>query len=141
VISGPDAGLEVSVSGRPVSIGKGATADLVLSDPAVSRLHAVISLEPNGFYVQDLGSTNGTEIDGVAIERAPLRPGARLRIGASIVEFAPRTRNLMPVLSAEDELEGLVGASAAMREVYAMIRLVAPTEATAVLRGETGTGK
>ena len=53
--------------GRRVLVGRAPSADLRLDDPRVSRLHARIELRPDGVYVEDLGSRNGTLVDGQPI--------------------------------------------------------------------------
>lgn len=68
------------------TIGRVGAADFCLDVPLVSRLHCRIEAGPEGeLTVVDLGSTNGTWIDGARITRAPLGPGSVLRIGR--VEF------------------------------------------------------
>jgi len=65
-----------------VVLGRDEGASLVLGDGSVSRRHArVTSLSDGTFRIQDLGSTNGTAINGVPVETAPLRPGDHLEVG------------------------------------------------------------
>lgn len=67
-------------------IGRGAGADISLEDPGVSRSHAEIVLGiPH--VLRDLGSTNGTRLDGRAIAEAPLYDGARITIGSTTFTF------------------------------------------------------
>jgi adenylate cyclase len=68
-------------SGARVRLGRGGDNDVVLSDVSVSRYHAELVREADGWYVQDLKSTNGVEVNRVPVERAPLQPGDRLGIG------------------------------------------------------------
>lgn len=70
----------------PVVIGRGAEADLQIDDPGVSRRHAMVRLRPSP-SVTDLGSTNGTAVDGVGIEEADLRDGAVLTFGSTRTVF------------------------------------------------------
>lgn len=65
-------------------VGRSATCQLRLSEPQVSGLHAELSWEGHCWIVQDLGSRNGTFVDGTRLqpgERAPVQPGARLAFG------------------------------------------------------------
>ena len=65
--------------------------DVVLSHPTVSRRHARLILVDNVLQIEDLGSTNGTSVDGTVVAAGMLRPlqaGARLRIGD--IELAVR---------------------------------------------------
>jgi adenylate cyclase len=64
-----------------VKIGRGAENDIVLPDFSVSRRHAVLRSEAEGWALIDLGSTNGVQINRVTVKRALVRPGDRLKIG------------------------------------------------------------
>lgn len=67
--------------GRPWLVGRGASADFLLGDPSVSRHHAEMQAGPDGLRVRDLGSANGTLLNGVPITEAVLRPGDVLTLG------------------------------------------------------------
>jgi hypothetical protein len=76
VLQGFYEGLELAVDRPWWVIGRGRGADAVLSEATISRAHAAIGFEPGrGFFIQDLGSTNGTLVNGTRAERA--RPRAR----------------------------------------------------------------
>jgi serine phosphatase RsbU (regulator of sigma subunit) len=64
------------------TLGRLPGQDLVLSDPLVSRRHAVIVHESGAWAVIDQGSTHGTFLNGVRVERAELLPGDELRLGS-----------------------------------------------------------
>jgi len=82
VLQGFYEGLELAVDRPWWVIGRGRGADAVLAEATISRAHAAIGFEPeSGFFVQDLGSTNGTLVNGTRAERAPLRNGDELRMG------------------------------------------------------------
>jgi diguanylate cyclase (GGDEF)-like protein len=69
--------------GETVAIGRDEGTELILSDSSVSRRHAkVVCGQDGGLMVYDLGSTNGTAVNGQAIERSPFRPGDHLEVGA-----------------------------------------------------------
>lgn len=69
--------------GEVVVIGREDSAGLILSDPSVSRRHAkIVCAEDGGLTVYDLTSTNGTAVNGQAIERAEFRPNDHLEVGA-----------------------------------------------------------
>lgn len=72
----------VPLSGGKVRLGRGADNDVVLSDASVSRYHAEIRRESDGWVIHDMKSTNGVEVNGMPVERAVLEAGDRLRIGA-----------------------------------------------------------
>jgi adenylate cyclase len=71
----------VVTGGRPFSVGRAASCDLAVQDPTVSRRHAELELAGAGVRVRDLGSTNGTYLDGVRIIDALATPGARVAFG------------------------------------------------------------
>ncbi|HEV2854439.1 MAG TPA: adenylate/guanylate cyclase domain-containing protein [Thermoanaerobaculia bacterium] len=72
----------VPLTGGRTRLGRGGDNDVVLSDVSVSRYHAEILRESDGWFVHDLKSTNGVEVNRVPVEKAPLRPGDLLGIGA-----------------------------------------------------------
>ena len=81
VLSGFYEGLEVPMDREWLVIGRGRGADVLLADPTVSRAHAAIGFDGNGFFLQDLGSTNGTWCNGEPCERGPLSNGDEVRVG------------------------------------------------------------
>ncbi|MCU1675657.1 MAG: domain containing protein [Frankiales bacterium] len=69
-------------------IGRGNDVDLRLLDPGVSRRHVQVRVTDEGVYAEDLGSTNGTTLDGVRLNRPTLlRPGGRLSAGATTLIY------------------------------------------------------
>lgn len=83
VVSGAREGLNVSLSAtEPLLIGR-KRGDLILDDPLVSGAHAQLVPRDDGWVLQDLGSTNGTMVDGRLIRELVLRPGAEITIGQS----------------------------------------------------------
>jgi len=70
---------------RNFLIGRDAEADLVFDLPTVSRLHAEIQPRVDGWFVRDLGSSNGTSVNGWKVTEAPLRPGDEVQLPGGIV--------------------------------------------------------
>jgi hypothetical protein len=62
-------------------VGRGAQCDLQLSDDTVSRCHAKLAFRGGGWVIQDLGSTNGTWVNGRRVGRSQVRPGDRVALG------------------------------------------------------------
>ncbi|MHB9861334.1 FHA domain-containing protein [Streptomyces sp. YIM S03343] len=92
VVAGPDAGGVHLLHGGQIRIGRSADADVPLDDPDVSRLHCAITVEPGGrVSVADLGSTNGTVLDGTRVGAQAVRfpTGALLRLGESALRLTP----------------------------------------------------
>ncbi|QIQ04569.1 FtsK/SpoIIIE domain-containing protein [Streptomyces liangshanensis] len=90
VVAGPDAGGVHLLHGGQIRIGRSADADVPLDDPDVSRLHCAVTVaDDGGVSVADLGSTNGTTLEGAEVGPVPVRlpAGALLRIGESAVRL------------------------------------------------------
>jgi len=92
-IGGTDPGRIAEVQDNGVTIGRDPGREVVFADTELSRLHARVTRAPNGLVAEDLGSTNGTFVDGVRIS-APtlLRDGAVLRVGRQYLKYERRTR-------------------------------------------------
>jgi DNA-binding SARP family transcriptional activator len=81
-------GQRIVLAGSPVVLGRQADCDLVLHDEQASRRHAQVEPGPEGFVLVDLGSTNGTLLNGRPVDGpAPLAPGDRIVVGDTIVRF------------------------------------------------------
>lgn len=108
-------------------------------DPAVSRLHAELEPRADGLWVHDVGSKNGTFVDGVRVERARVGEGGRLVVGGTtmIVSYT-EIREVLPPASA---IEGFTVVSPAMRRFSARLLELARTNVTVLVLGETGAGK
>ncbi len=91
VVGGPDAGATHELPEAGLVIGRDPTCDLVLHDDDLSRRHCRVMPAPRGAFVRDLGSTNGTALDGrlVATEDAELPAHALLRVGSSTLALTP----------------------------------------------------
>jgi transcriptional regulator with GAF, ATPase, and Fis domain len=135
------AGPHTAVIDRPLVLGSAAKADVVVDDSTVSRLHAELDPRPDGLWVRDLGSTNGTFVDGLLVTAARLPAAARIRVGETTLALLPEMEATPVDLWPDDGLGDLVGGSAPMRELYASIVRVAASEAAVLVQGETGTGK
>ena len=84
VVSGPNAGLTVDVD-EEIVIGREDT-DLAIDDEELSKRHAVVRRHANRLQVEDLGSTNGTFVDGTRIaEPTLLGGGAEIKVGTTVI--------------------------------------------------------
>jgi adenylate cyclase len=73
---------------RPLSIGRAKSSSLMLDDPSISRLHAVVHASPNGqWQIIDRGSINGIKVNGRLIKEATLRPNDEIIAGAYRIRF------------------------------------------------------
>ncbi len=141
VLVGPDAGASESFAQAHVRVGAHRSCDLIVGDPRVSAIHFDLELEDHGYRIRDLGSTNGTFVNGLRIRDAYVPAGASVRIGGTELRLLPTTDSVEIPLASSDRLHGLVGGSVAMRRVYERITRFAPSTTTVLITGETGTGK
>ncbi len=81
VLRGFYEGLEVPVDRDWLVIGRGRGADVVIAEPTISRVHAALGYREGEFFMQDLGSTNGSLLNGTRRERAQLRDGDEIQMG------------------------------------------------------------
>jgi DNA-binding NtrC family response regulator len=141
VQDGPDQGAEASLTGPVLTVGTDRTCDLALSDPTVSRQHALLKLVREGIVAEDLESTNGTWLSGVRIRSVFVPDGSLLQVGDTVLRVTLAPRRFVAFPESETALCDLIGASRPMREMFAVIRQIARTDLPVLLVGETGTGK
>lgn len=87
VHAGGPAGATVPVTGSRLTLGRQSDCDLVLEDTTVSRHHAAVVRREDGWWAIDLGSTNGTCVNGTRAAEQPVRPGDRIELGDAVVEL------------------------------------------------------
>ena len=141
VVDGPDRGLEIELPQAGVVIGTDKACDVVLTDPFVSRRHCSVAPNAQGFAISDLGSSNGTVIDGVAVGKVVAPPGVALRIGKTLVQLMPADEVVDIPPSTKDHFGALYGSSIAMRQVFAILERASKSNAPVLFLGESGTGK
>ncbi len=89
VVSGTKSGQSFPISGGSLSIGRSDANDVALDSSVVSRNHAVIDSEGGQYYIDDMGSTHGTMVDGnPVVGRTPLAPGALIQLGDTQLRFS-----------------------------------------------------
>jgi two-component system response regulator GlrR len=128
-------------AGASCAIGSEAGNDLRLSEPTVSGFHSEIRVGPNGIRIVDLGSRNGTIVDGVQVKEAFLRTGSLIKLGDATLRFELADGGNRVLLSDRTSFGGMFGISASMRACFALMEKAAASDATVLLEGETGTGK
>ena len=141
VASGPDAGREVDMGKARLSGGRSIINDVVLADKAVSGTHFELLVKEDGYLLRDLDSRNGTFIGDLRIREVFLKPGTTFHVGQSDLRFQQTADVVEISLSQRDNFDRVIGSSAAMREIFATLEKVAPSELTVMITGETGTGK
>src|SRR5262249_30526221 len=122
-------------------IGSSPRSDIVVQNPAVSRIHAALIPREDGLWVRDVGSRNGTYVDRIRVEAACVPDGGCVQLGpAEIVVTYDEAKQLVE-LWPEPRFGPLVGGSAGMRELFAALNRVAALDVPVLIQGETGTGK
>jgi transcriptional regulator with GAF, ATPase, and Fis domain len=125
----------------PIEIGRiGHARSLAFADPEISRLHALVIPDGDGWVVIDQGSHNGTFVDGVRTARAALRDGSLIRIGKALILHVEAEVTPSAELEVPSETP-LLGSSVATLHLHGEIALVAPHPVPVLVLGETGVGK
>jgi transcriptional regulator with PAS, ATPase and Fis domain len=124
-----------------VTVGAMDENDLVVNEETVSRYHAKVVQEEDGYVLVDLGSTNGTFINRVRVREAYLKSGCTVQLGKAEMKFYFADEKVPIVPSKKERLGSLIGRNVKMREIYGIIEKIAPVGTTVVIEGETGTGK
>jgi DNA-binding NtrC family response regulator len=140
VSAGADAGASCELSRNRVVVGTADDNDLQLSDPKVSRHHLELQVQDRGYLLRDLQSTNGTFYRGARVSEALIGQGAEVRLGSTVLRLE-RGRETSEVVGTKRQFGSLIGSSQAMQQVYGLLAAVAPTDASVLIEGETGTGK
>jgi pSer/pThr/pTyr-binding forkhead associated (FHA) protein len=92
VLEGPAAGNEHVLDREHVSLGRGPGVDLVFADDAMSREHAVLELQADGYRLRDLGSTNGLRVNGSRVSAADLKHADRIEVGEHVLQYVVERR-------------------------------------------------
>ncbi len=87
VIQGADQGKRFELKSKAMALGRENSNPIRLHDTEISRKHAEVRQVEEGFRVVDLGSANGTFVNGLQVDQSPLRPGDRLQLGQTVMQF------------------------------------------------------
>jgi two-component system, NtrC family, response regulator GlrR len=132
---------EAVIDGKML-VGSASASGIVVHDPTVSRLHAELEARDDGLWLRDLGSRNGTFVDGLQVLGARIPDKAKLRLGSTelLVDYNSSQRRQIEIWPSAG-FGKLVGTSVAMRELFATLARIAPMDTAVLIDGETGTGK
>jgi transcriptional regulator with GAF, ATPase, and Fis domain len=128
-------------AGDEVRIGANPELDLSVDDRSVSRAHLSITPDERGWVLTDLDSTNGSYVGDLRIHRVLMREPTLLRIGQTVLRLEPLGEHVESALSPSSRFGRMIGGSAAMRQMFAVLEKVAASDLTVLIEGETGTGK
>lgn len=126
---------------------EGRSLDVRIPDPAISQRHATLVREGAAWVLEDLASTNGTRVDGESVTRTPLRDGAVIELGSTllVVRFALATPpGTTRTVSFDAQTHGQMGLATLIPEyahALATFARVAMSPVSMLLLGESGTGK
>ena len=141
VQDGPDKGTQIAVGQRRIRIGTSPENDLALTDRAVSRFHAEIDVQDDGFLIRDAASKNGIFIGSIRVKEAVITGATTLKLGNTTISFRPGNDTVEFQLTEGERFGAAIGQSVAMRELFTLLERAASTDLTVLLEGETGTGK
>lgn len=91
IIKGPQTGSTFELEDEVTTIGRDPSNGIFLNDMTVSRSHARLVRGDRGVYIEDLGSLNGTWVDGAIVTTAPLHDGSSVQIGTFTLIYHERT--------------------------------------------------
>jgi DNA-binding NtrC family response regulator len=135
-----DAGC-VPLEVAPIVVGTHADCDIVLTDPRVSRRHCRLSLDARGVLIEDLSSKNGTWVAGVEVDKARVGLNVPVLVGDTRLVVRPSGGTVVVPLSHDTHFGDAIGASIAMRTLFARLERARDADLTVLLLGESGTGK
>ncbi|HNS97357.1 MAG TPA: sigma 54-interacting transcriptional regulator [Polyangiaceae bacterium] len=144
VVSGPNQGQGFELDGLAPSrvlAGTSPACEIRLSDPLISRRHCAIEQTGRRLRIADLGSTNGTFVNGVEIVEAWLDGGENLLVGGTTFHVQKDPTAKTALLPARTMFGSVVGASEEMRKLYPLCERLAASSVPVIIEGETGTGK
>jgi len=103
----------------PLTIGRSQDADIAVADEKVSRLHCGVRFMDGDFIVKDLGSRNGTYLNGTQVDVATVKPGDKIRVGSTILKIEKELgKGQQTVLrEVEEEMSHGKGYSTILREI------------------------
>jgi len=141
VSHGPDTGVSRDLVSSTLRIGSASDNDLALTDNTVSRRHCAIEPLTSGVRIRDEGSTNGVFIGNLRVYDAVISGNVQVRIGDTLLDVEPLSEVVAREQAVTDRFCNLIGRSPRMRELFADLARIAPSDVTVLIEGETGSGK
>ena len=140
VVKGPETGQTARLTTPRFVVGTGANADLQITDPAVSREHLHLSLEPSGIRARDR-SKNGTKLGGVRVHDVLIQADTVLSLGSTSIALQIEADKLVLPLSEQSSFGDAFGSAPVMRHLFSILEGAARSDISVLLEGESGVGK
>ena len=141
VTSGPDRGREALLEAGTLLIGTHSDNDLILRDAHASKYHLEIALVAGGVRIRDLGSDTGTFVGTSRLQVGVVPVGTELGIGRTTLQLLAGDMTVSIPPSERNAFGPALGQSPAMRQLFAILERIAPSDAPLLLEGEPGTGR
>ncbi|HSQ57980.1 MAG TPA: ATP-binding protein [Gemmata sp.] len=126
VLRGVDEGKQFDLSGTPITVGRHSSNAVALHDTQVSRRHLELRAAPGGYHLVDLGSGNGTLLNGQPVAEAPLRNGDAISLGQTVLMFTGGRHDARMDGNDLTERVKLVGQGAPDQFPSAVVRTIEP---------------
>lgn len=138
---GPDKSREALLEAGTLLVGTHADNDLVLRDPQVGKYHLEVALVAGGVRLRDLGSEGGTWVNGQKLAGGVVTVGTEVTVGRTVLQLLPGDL-VVPVPPSDRASFGpVLGQALPMRQLFALLERVAPTDVPVLLEGEEGSGR
>jgi len=137
-------GATISLGGGAVVIGRGLPLgeSPKLADRRISKSHVRIAVQDQqSVSVTDLGSRNGTHVDGERITSAAVTPSQVIRVGGTFLQFLPDAREVLRPGPGDVVSARFIGASPAARRIRARVRQLVGLDVGVLVTGPPGSGK
>lgn len=141
VEKGPDTNKTYPIDRLLLRVGTDPTNDIVLTDETISKHHFELSFSEDGPILRDLGSTNGTVVDGSRVGLIYLKKNSYIQAGQTTLRFVISDEDVEIELSRRTNFGRLLGHSPPMQAAFATLEKAAKTDSTVLILGESGTGK
>ncbi len=130
---------QIAIKSSRFTIGSGAECDFICNDPYMSANHFTIYQKGSRYFLKDLGSTNGTRVDGRLVKELELSEKCLIEAGRSRLTFFQEAN---ATNSQHFKLwHGILGESQPMKKLYSEIEKAATSRLPVLIHGETGSGK
>ena len=124
-----------------LTIGSHPSNDIVVESEKISQFHCRIDLCDNRFFATDLRSTNGSFLNGIRIQRAPLEGRCDLQLAQTLFIFEVEMSNVELSPPQNPTFMGMISDNPKMKKLFSIAEVAAESSAPVFIFGETGTGK